>query len=199
MTNRWTQDQVDEHNARLERQKAGHKPEQEGHAINAESPEMKARAEKKQSVPRRQIESDMQQTLFKALRENQGTFPLFERVFAVPNGGYRSDDPGAPAKRAKLVREGMSAGVLDIFVDVPWEFCELEGDKDYTLYHGLRIEMKRPGGSLSPAQSDWIAYYKANGYRAEVCFSWESAWNLICEYLGYDELMLNLNQKEGGK
>lgn len=66
------------------------------------------------------------------------------RIFAIPNGGYRSI---ATAGRLKV--EGVSSGVPDLFVP------------DWSLW----IEMKRAkGGVLSPEQKDWIAYLESCGY-----------------------------------
>lgn len=66
------------------------------------------------------------------------------RIFAIPNGGARSDVVGG-----KLKAEGVSKGVPDLYVP-EW---------------GLWIEMKRTkGGALSPEQKDWIAYLKGIGH-----------------------------------
>lgn len=60
------------------------------------------------------------------------------RIFAIPNGGWRSK-----AVAAKLKVEGVSAGVPDLFVPE----------------HLLWVEMKRiKGGSLSKEQKDWRDY-----------------------------------------
>ena len=60
------------------------------------------------------------------------------RIFAIPNGGVRGKIAGG-----RLKNEGVSAGVPDLFIPA-W---------------GLWIEMKRAnGGTLSPAQKDWISY-----------------------------------------
>ena len=105
--------------------------------------------------------------LFDSIRIHESKYPLLRRCFRV---------------------EGVRAGIFDIFVDVPTINPELS-DVDYqTFYYGLRIELKAPGGKMSDAQTDWLNYYREAGYRAEVCFSWETAWNIICDYLGYEEI-----------
>jgi hypothetical protein len=77
------------------------------------------------------------------------------RIFAIPNGGYRS-----MTAAAKFKAEGVSAGVLDLFVPA-WR---------------LWIEMKRQkGGRVSPEQADWIAYLESLGYTCLVCPGSESA------------------------
>jgi hypothetical protein len=77
------------------------------------------------------------------------------RIFAIPNGGYRSQAAGA-----KLKAEGASAGVPDLFVPA-WR---------------LWIEMKRQkGGRVSPEQTDWIAYLESLGHTCIVCPGSENA------------------------
>jgi len=66
------------------------------------------------------------------------------RIFAIPNGGGRS-----MAQGASLKAEGVTAGVPDLFVPA-WS---------------LWVEMKRTtGGTVSPAQRDWIAYLEGIGH-----------------------------------
>jgi hypothetical protein len=66
------------------------------------------------------------------------------RIFAVPNGGYRT-----PAGAAKMKATGVSAGVPDLFIP-EWR---------------VWVEMKRQkGGVLSKEQKDWIAYLESAGY-----------------------------------
>jgi hypothetical protein len=85
------------------------------------------------------------------------------RIFAIPNGGYRSKSAAA-----KLKVEGVSAGVPDLFVPA----------------FRLWIEMKRvKGGRLSPDQKDWIQYLEANGYTALVCHGAEDAKLKIEQFL----------------
>ena len=77
------------------------------------------------------------------------------RIFAIPNGGYRSQAAGA-----KLKAEGASAGVPDLFVPA-WR---------------LWIEMKRQkGGRVSPEQTDWIEYLESLGHTCIVCSGSENA------------------------
>jgi hypothetical protein len=77
------------------------------------------------------------------------------RIFAIPNGGYRS-----MTAAAKFKAEGVSAGVLDLFVPA-WR---------------LWVEMKRQkGGRVSPEQADWIVYLESVGYTCLVCPGSENA------------------------
>jgi hypothetical protein len=77
------------------------------------------------------------------------------RILAIPNGGVRSASAGA-----NLKAEGVSAGVPDLVVPV-WL---------------LWIEMKREaGGTVSPAQKDWIAYLESIGHQVIVGRGFEDA------------------------
>jgi hypothetical protein len=70
------------------------------------------------------------------------------RILAIPNGGIRSASQGA-----NLKAEGVSAGVPDLFVPA-WS---------------LWVEMKREkGGTVSPAQKDWIGYLESIGHQVIV-------------------------------
>jgi hypothetical protein len=86
------------------------------------------------------------------------------RIFAIPNGGYRSKSAAA-----KLKVEGVSAGIPDLFIPA----------------FRLWIEMKRvKGGRLSPDQKDWIEYLQSNGYICFVCNGADDAKLKIKQYLG---------------
>jgi len=77
------------------------------------------------------------------------------RIFAIPNGGGRSIAQGASLKA-----EGVTAGVPDLFVPA-W---------------GLWVEMKKAtGGTVSPAQKDWIAYLKGIGHQVIIGRGFEDA------------------------
>ena len=83
------------------------------------------------------------------------------RIFAIPNGGHRGASQGASLKA-----EGVSPGVPDLFVP-EW---------------GMWIEMKREkGGTLSPAQSDWISYLDDCGYQCIVGKGFEDAKQQILD------------------
>ena len=77
------------------------------------------------------------------------------RIFAIPNGGYRS-----MTTAGKLKAEGVSAGIPDLFVPA-WR---------------LWVEMKRQkGGRVSPEQADWIEYLEGVGFTCFVCPGSENA------------------------
>ena len=174
----WTEEDL----AKYKREHSGSYPEQEGCAIDSMNPPKKQR---------NQPESDMQIALFDMIYLHESKYPLLRRIFHVPNEGY-SGVKGR-AKGQKRHREGVRAGIFDIFVDVP-RWGEVIGEIDaypvYATVPGLRIELKAPGGKMSDAQTDWLNYYREAGYRAKICFSWEEAWEIICDYLGYPELTI---------
>jgi hypothetical protein len=77
------------------------------------------------------------------------------RILAIPNGGIRSASQGASLKA-----EGVSAGVPDLQIPA-WS---------------LWVEMKRStGGTVSPAQKDWIAYLESIGHTVIVGMGFEDA------------------------
>lgn len=89
------------------------------------------------------------------------------RLFHVPNGGHRS------ARTAgRMKQEGVRRGVADFLLLVP-----------RGTFHGLAIEMKRPGGRLRPEQEEFLRDLLADGYCTAVCFSLEDAARALTFYL----------------
>lgn len=85
------------------------------------------------------------------------------RIFAIPNGGWRSK-----ATAMKLKVEGVSRGVPDLFVP----------------QFNLWIEMKRvKGGRLSPDQHNWIKYLTEIGNTVLVCNGHEHAMEQIDAFM----------------
>lgn len=85
------------------------------------------------------------------------------RIFAIPNGGWRSK-----ATAMKLKVEGVARGVPDLFVP----------------QFNLWIEMKRvKGGRLSPEQRDWIRYLDEVGNTVLVCYGHEHAMEEIDAFM----------------
>ena len=91
-------------------------------------------------------EHEIQREIVGALRR------LGYLVFAVPNGGGRS-----VAGASKLKAEGVTAGVPDLFVPGRRAF----------------IEVKKPGGRISPAQRDMMVKLRLLGYDCIVAHSVE--------------------------
>lgn len=109
-------------------------------------------------------EHDEQATLFQFLSYHQD----LEVVFAIPNGGWRNK-----RNAANLKREGVKAGVWDIFVPIP------SGE-----YHGLFLEMKYGKNKLTDSQKSFGEAVSRRGYKCEVAYSGVEAYKIIIEYLG---------------
>lgn len=88
-------------------------------------------------------------------------------LYAYPAQGKRS-----PANAARMKAEGLRAGICDMFLAVP-----------RGTFHGLFIEMKKPGGRLSPEQAKMIQLFVSQGYYVTVQDSFVGAKNLIEHYL----------------
>lgn len=89
------------------------------------------------------------------------------RLFSIPNGGKRSIITASIMKA-----EGARKGAVDFMLLVP------RGG-----YHGLLLEMKRPGGQLTPEQKQFLKDHLDDGYGTAVCFTSEQAINVITFYL----------------
>ena len=89
-------------------------------------------------------------------------------IFAIPMGGARDARTGA-----RMKAEGARRGVPDIVVAVP-----AHGK------HGLFIEMKIEGGTLSDYQKVWRERLLKQGYGYGVCYSASDALGLLARYFG---------------
>lgn len=113
-------------------------------------------------------EGDEQEALFEWASIKTAALPELALLFHIPNGEYR--DKGTAAK---LKRQGVKAGVPDLFLPVA------RGG-----YHGLFVELKRTnGGTVSNSQKQWIKELEKKGYAAGVCHGWLSASRVIEQYL----------------
>ncbi len=112
-------------------------------------------------------EHDEQVALFEWAKLTEALYPDIEWMFAIPNGGHRHI-----AVATKMKREGVKAGVLDIWLPAP------KGK-----YPGMYIEMKFGRNKPSDAQKRWIEAFRGYGYRVRVCYSFEEAQAAIIEYL----------------
>ncbi len=88
-------------------------------------------------------------------------------IFAIPNGGKRN-----PAEAAHLKRQGVRAGVPDLFMPIA-----------SSTYHGLFIEMKAGKNKPTENQLEWIARLERQGYKACVCVGATQAIETIIKYL----------------
>lgn len=84
-------------------------------------------------------------------------------IFAIPNGGSRQK-----REALKLINEGVTAGVPDLFIP-EWR---------------LFVEMKRQkGGTVSKEQKDIMAELVRVGYTCKVCKGWRDAKETIEQFL----------------
>jgi hypothetical protein len=95
-------------------------------------------------------------------------YPLIRGcLFAIPNGGVRNIGTAI-----KLKREGVMAGVSDLFLMVP-----------KSPKCGLFIEMKAKGGKTQENQLEFQKLAKNMGYEAQVCYGFVEARETIKNYL----------------
>lgn len=88
-------------------------------------------------------------------------------LFAIPNGGARSLVTGAILKR-----EGVLAGVADLFLAIP-----SQGEP------GMFIEMKTPAGRQSKSQAEFMLAVTEQGYRYRVVRSLAEFISEVDQYL----------------
>src|SRR5512136_1210504 len=81
---------------------------------------------------------------------------------------------GGSITGAKHKAMGKKAGVADVMLAYPNH-----------MFHGLFLELKRPGGKQSEEQKVFQQQVEAVGYRYKLCFSWLDASQAILEYLRY--------------
>lgn len=115
--------------------------------------------------PRRDLEHTEQAKFFGVLRKLK--HPAVRFTFAIPNGFLDSS-----RKRIRAYREGMTAGVWDIFVPFASQG-----------FHGLFLEFKSPTGTLSAEQEEFLNTVRPRGYRMEVVRSYREALLVLQDYL----------------
>jgi len=113
-----------------------------------------------------------QVSLFQKAEQWEADYPELALLFAIPMGGKRH-----PRVGQKLKESGAKKGVLDICLPVARHG-----------YHGLYLELKVKGRYPSKEQKWWIEKLREQGYRVEVCYSCDAAWDVVIDYLtGGDE------------
>ena len=112
-------------------------------------------------------EHDEQVALMEWAELNKARLPDLEWLYAIPNGGWRHKVTGA-----RMKREGVKPGVPDLCL------CAARHG-----WHGLYIEMKVGYNKPTDAQAKWLRGLELQGYMTEVCYSWQSAANIIEAYL----------------
>lgn len=90
-------------------------------------------------------------------------------LWHTPNGGSRHI-----LEAAKLKRQGVRAGIPDLFLAVP---CG--------TYHGLFIELKAKKKKPTPIQQWYLDELEKQGYSAGWVDSLEDAKKIIVDYLSY--------------
>lgn len=108
-------------------------------------------------------ESREQQLFIQWCSLNTKKYPGLDMIFAIPNGGKRNK-----LEAVKLKREGVKAGVPDLFLPVP------KGK-----YHGLFIEMKFGKNATTEKQELWLGELEEQGYAVDVCWGFEEAKQTI--------------------
>ena len=89
-------------------------------------------------------------------------------IYAIPNGGQRN-----VIVAAKLKAEGVLSGVPDLHIPM--------AKKDF---HGLYIELKNgKAGKVSDNQQTIMEKLQSEGYRCEVCRSFEEFKTIIDNYM----------------
>ena len=94
-------------------------------------------------------------------------YPELKLLHHIPNGGKRNEK-----EAAHLKRQGVKAGVPDLCLPVA------RGG-----YHGLYIELKLQSNKPTEKQLAFINELNKQGYKAVVCYGWETAQETIENYL----------------
>ena len=116
------------------------------------------------------LESDLQRAIFVWRDTIVKDYPELEWLYHCPNGEKRDS---FTAQRLK--QQGVKSGILDLALDVA------RGG-----YHGLRIELKRPGGKCRPPskeQASYIQFLTEQGYYARISNDFEECKSIILGYL----------------
>lgn len=111
-------------------------------------------------------ESLEQQTFIQWCNLNANRYEGLDLIFHIPNGGTRYK-----MEAVKLKREGVKAGVPDLFLPVP-----------KNNFNGLFIEMKYGRNKPTGKQKEWIERLNSQGYKAVVCWSCDEAIEVVKGY-----------------
>ena len=115
----------------------------------------------------KQHESEHQQAFFTYLRAIEKHYPMVRWCHSIPNGGSRNK-----IEAARLKREGVKAGVLDVFLPYPSKG-----------FHGLYIEFKYGKNKLTDNQKEFQEYANRVGYKTVVAYTWGEAKEAVKWYL----------------
>lgn len=118
-------------------------------------------------------EAQEQRFLFQWAGLAEQQYPELKLLHHIPNGGKRD-----ARTAANLKKEGVKAGVPDIFLPV--------GRGGYL---GLYIELKVGKNKTSLKQKEWIEKLRQQGYRVEVCYGWLEAKEEIEQYMKWENTL----------
>lgn len=122
-------------------------------------------------------EESHQIALFMLCANNISSYPEFKWLFAIPNGGHRSQSVAS-----RLKAGGVKAGVPDMFLPVK-----------RGIWSGLWIELKLPATDKKKAtkptaeQEMWINHLQSQGFGAMICYGYEHAYRILIKYLESDK------------
>lgn len=89
-------------------------------------------------------------------------------IYAIPNGGQRN-----VIVASKLKAEGVLSGVPDLHIPIAKKG-----------FHGLYIELKNgKAGKVSDNQKKIMEKLQSEGYRCEVCRSFDEFRNVVNDYM----------------
>lgn len=109
-----------------------------------------------------------QTALFSWAALNKRTYPELDLMFAIKN----EEKSGSVIVGNRFKASGVKKGTSDIMLPIP------KGG-----FHGLFLEMKKPGGKASKEQLEFGAKVQAQGYGFVVCDDWEKAKDILIQYL----------------
>ena len=138
-------------------------------------------------------EYDEQCALIDWARSLEPKYPELRLLMAYPSGELRPDQYRVDPKTGKKVRYsvvGQKLQRMGVLKNVPDLFLAktICDTTDTILYPGLFIEMKSKTGRLREGQKEFMELLREQGFRCEVCYSFEEARDVICDYLGIEEV-----------
>jgi len=133
-------------------------------------------------LPRQRLEHSQQVLFFRRLALDSRTRNL--AICAVPNFSGRLGRATA-IHGAYLKAEGRKPGVPDILCFNSGREWSLQGAPE--LRNGLALEMKHGKNKTTPLQEWWLQELRLCGWRVNVVYGAEEAWNVLLDYLGVGE------------
>lgn len=116
------------------------------------------------------LEGDLQEAIFKWAETLIPKYPELEWFHSVPNGGKRNS-----FEAQNLKKQGVTPGILDLHLPVA------RGG-----FHGMMIELKKPGSKCEKARKEQEAYIEfltAQGYATMLSNSFDEVKSCVMGYL----------------